>query len=108
MSRSGIHVSTGLAVGSEDGQHLLHLAVLNDQGVPLASVVSEDFGGIEVEVKCLCELARWVGNESDLKAVKWIKRTEMIRGGRLGTFDIHLVCRWDPAPHPTRSSRKDH
>jgi hypothetical protein len=88
--------------------HLLHLAVLNDQGVPLASVVSKDLGGVKVEFKCLCELARWVGNESELQTVRPMNQTEMPGDESMGTFDVHPVWRWDQAPHPRRSSQKGH
>lgn len=45
---------------------LLDLAVLNSQGVALASAVSEDRGAIEAEVKSLGEFAGGVTQEADL------------------------------------------
>lgn len=50
----------GLDVG------LLDLAILNDQGVALAAVVTENGGGIEVEVESLGEGAIGVSEEADL------------------------------------------
>ena len=50
----------GLDVG------LLDLAILNDQGVALAAVVTENRGGIEVEVESLGEGAVGVSEEADL------------------------------------------
>lgn len=50
----------GLDVG------LLDLAILNDQGVALAAVVTENGGGIEVEVESLGEGAVGVSEEADL------------------------------------------
>lgn len=71
-------------------------------------MVSKYLGGIKVEFKCLCELASWVGDEADLQIMKSINQAEMVGGESLGTFDVHPVCRWGPAPHPKRSSQKDH
>lgn len=45
---------------------LLDLAILNDQGVALAAVVTENRGGIEVEVESLGEGAVGVSEEADL------------------------------------------
>lgn len=45
---------------------LLDLAVLDDEGVTLATVVSEDGGCVEVEVEGLCEGAVGVCEETDL------------------------------------------
>lgn len=91
-----------------NASHSLDLAILNDQGVPLASVVSKDLGSIKVEFKCFCELASWVGNEPELQIAKSINQTETMEDERRRTFNVHPVCRWDPAPHPKHSSQKDH
>ena len=45
---------------------LLDLAVLDDEGVTLATVVPEDGGCVEIEVKGLCEGAVGVCEETDL------------------------------------------
>jgi len=46
--------------------HALDLAVLGDDGVPLAPDVAQDGGGVEVDVaERLCELTGRVGEEAD-------------------------------------------
>lgn len=56
-------VETGV-VGLHES--LLNLAVLDQQGVALAAVVSEDGGAIEGNIERLGELAGGVAQEADL------------------------------------------
>lgn len=56
-------VETGV-VGLHES--LLNLAVLDQQGVALAAVVSEDGGAIEGDIERLGELAGGVAQEADL------------------------------------------
>lgn len=44
----------------------LDLAIFNDEGVALATVVAEDRRAIEGEVEILGESTRWVCQEADL------------------------------------------
>lgn len=47
--------------------NVLDFAVLDDKRVTLASCVAKDFGGVEVKLQALGELASGVGDESDLE-----------------------------------------
>lgn len=47
---------------------LLDLAVLHQEGVPLATVVSEDGGAVKAQVQSLGELAGRVAQEADLES----------------------------------------
>lgn len=45
---------------------LLHLAILNQKGVTLASLVAKDSGTVKIEIQSLSESASWVTNEAEL------------------------------------------
>lgn len=45
---------------------LLHLAVLDDQSVAFATLVSEDGGAVESKIESFCEFACWVSQEANL------------------------------------------
>ena len=45
----------------------LYFAILNDQGITLATVIAKDCGAIEGEVEVLGELAGRIAEEADLE-----------------------------------------
>jgi hypothetical protein len=65
-----VHVQTGLHTINASvirlNEGLLHLTILNQEGVTLASLVSEDSSSIKVEIQGLGECASWVTNEAEL------------------------------------------
>lgn len=67
----GGHVETGV-VGLHES--LLNLAVLDQQGVALAAVVSEDGGAIEGDIERLGELAGGVAQEADTALAGGVER----------------------------------
>jgi hypothetical protein len=45
---------------------LLDLAVLDQKGITLSSLVAEDSASVKVQIQSLGKLACWVGNEAEL------------------------------------------
>jgi hypothetical protein len=62
--KRGLHTINAGVVGLNEG--LLHLTVLNEEGVTLASLVAKDGSTVKIEIQGLGERASWVTNEAEL------------------------------------------
>lgn len=61
---AGPHTINASVIGLNKG--LLHLPVLNQKGITLASLIAKDSGPIKIEIQGLGKCASWVTNEAEL------------------------------------------
>jgi hypothetical protein len=62
--QKGLHTINAGVIRLNEG--LLHLTILNQKGVALASLVAKDSSSIKIEIQGLGECASWVTNEAEL------------------------------------------